>query len=287
MNGAVNAPLPGTVQLTSSGRQPPPIKPNNLLVWRAIAAGGPNGLAREQVVEHFHRHLDREAVLLAITCLRQVGYIKFVGTRHFGCWVASRVPRDELAPRWMIGQAEGDEDKDDEAEPEAPRTPVEVQMPARPASVFNVGEEGIPCSVRRRPGRPSTAPAAHAVAAVPAAATGQGGYAAGLGWVAPPAAQCKPEPAAAPAAPAEPPPAVATTAPPPSPTAPSPCAQHPLDAEPRQSPHFALHSDGTFEIHVDDGNDYVVLRPDTTRAMFRWLDRLGGTHLSRAVEVTS
>ena len=52
MNGAVNAPLPGTVQLTSSGRQPPPIKPNNKLskiFCARLGATGERGMGEYSV----------------------------------------------------------------------------------------------------------------------------------------------------------------------------------------------------------------------------------------------
>lgn len=278
MSDAVNAPLPSAVHATAGARAQVRLKESSLLVWRVVAAAGPGGCGRQHIIDRLHPRLDRDPVIAAVASLGQTRYIISSGPGTLAKWSVKRVPLGEATPPWMLeaadtGSAAGNADDDDEL---GAREPAKVQLPARPASVFTLGEEGIPGDVRVRRGPRS-----------PATADDTAPKPAGLGWVAPPAAQCKPEPAAAPPAPAEPSPAVATTAPPPSPTAPSPCAQHPLDAEPRQSPHFALHSDGTFEIHVDDGNDYVVLRPDTTRAMFRWLDRLGGTHLSRAVEVTS
>lgn len=42
---------------------------------------------------------------------------------------------------------------------------------------------------------------------------------------------------------------------------------------------FALHSTG--ELHIVFGSEYVRMPPPVTRRFFAWLDRLGGTQLSR------
>lgn len=60
-------------------------------------------------------------------------------------------------------------------------------------------------------------------------------------------------------------------------------AQQP--APPAQGlPVFQLHSDGSFVIAYSDfPGHHVRLQPDATRAMFSFLDRIGGLDLTRLV----
>ena len=61
-------------------------------------------------------------------------------------------------------------------------------------------------------------------------------------------------------------------------------------------PSFALHSTGSlqlFGLELIDGNDQPIpgcdrltLDPGTTRKLFRWLDRLGGTELHHLVDAS-
>lgn len=71
------------------------------------------------------------------------------------------------------------------------------------------------------------------------------------------------------------------TPPPPAPAAPSPARSG------AAQPVFALYSDGVLSIDPRGGGDPVHLQPEVTRALFGWLDRLGGTQLQQIVERAS
>lgn len=239
------------------------MKAHLVKLWHTVAAAGPEGTTVEALTEQLP-DASAKQLSTALSYLRTLDYVATAGGRKKGArWWATGVPVACVAPDWMRAG----------------------EMPRRPSSVFALAAAPIPSDWTlkgRRTPPPASAKlldddddqadgvdidAAHATQARPKPDS----TAAELGWVAPPAAQREPEP---------PPPAPPTTHTPPPPY----LVPGPANKAAGYSPHFALHSDGTFEIHDHGDIDPIVLQPDTTRALFRWLDRLGGTHLSRTVE---
>ena len=263
------------------------LKEHVLEVWRAIAARGPSGATLTELQQQLcNAQRSKHDLRNCIASMQTGRYLRFAGEHHTGSWIAAEVPVGEPVPDWQ-------------------RT---SEMPRRPSSVFALAAAPVPSDWTIKGRRTAPPPEAKLVedAGVDIDAVHQRTVSAAeakpLGWVAPPAEQCKPEAEAEPQKPSDPGPAMAsivvgmagsagitgqaavpvvpiTTHTPPPPYLPP-------EKDPLYAPHFALHSDGTFEIHVDASLDGIVLQPDTTRALFRWLDRLGGTHLSRIAEGT-
>lgn len=235
------------------------MKAHLVKLWNAVAAAGPEGITVDALTELLPDSKSKQHST-ALSYLRTLDYVATSGGRQKGArWWATGVPVACVAPDWMR----------------------EVEMPRRPTSVFALAAAPVPTDWTLR-GRRTPPPRdaqlrdedddeqpeggvdidlVHGNATSKAAPSP-------LGWVAPPAEQCKPHT----------PPSTHTPPPPYLP------AEKDPPHDPLYAPHFALHSDGTFEIHVDASLDGIVLQPDTTRALFRWLDRLGGTHLSRIAE---
>lgn len=266
-------------------------------LWHTVAAAGPEGTTVEALTEQLP-DASAKQLSTALSYLRTLDYVATAGGRKKGArWWATGVPVACVAPDWMRAG----------------------EMPRRPSSVFALAAAPIPSDWTLK-GRRTPPPASAKLldddddqadgVDIDAAHTRPkpDSTAASLAWVAPPAAQREPDPpfpglkegdtvtgaqvlahlaeatdatgstsitgdAVTPGGP------FTTYTPPPPYLVPGPA-----NKAAGYSPHFALHSDGTFEIHDHGDIDPIVLQPDTTRALFRWLDRLGGTHLSRTVE---
>lgn len=259
------------------------LKEHVLEVWRAIAARGPSGATLNELQELLcNAQRSKHDLRNCIASMQTGRYLRFSGEHHTGSWIAAEVPVGEPVPDWQ-------------------RT---SEMPRRPSSVFALADAPVPTDWTIKGRRTAPPPEAKLVedAGIDIDAVHQRTISASdvkpLGWVAPPAEQCKPEPVADPISarytwgPAAQLDALSTPVPitthtPPLPYLPEGTPRNaPAVPDPEPAPHFALHSDGTFEIHVDASLDGIVLQPDTTRALFRWLDRLGGTHLSRIAEAS-
>ena len=253
------------------------MKAHLVKLWNAVAAAGPEGITVDGLTELLPDSKSKQHST-ALSYLRTLDYVATSGGRQKGArWWATGVPVACVAPDWMR----------------------EVEMPRRPTSVFALAAAPVPTDWTLR-GRRTPPPRdaqlrdeddddhdqveASTGVDIDAAHLRTGS----LNWVAPPAEQCKP-PVQADAKDAVPAPPSTHTLPPPYLPEGTPRNAPPAPAaDPRLQPHFALHSDGTLQLCVEgDGNSVdVILQPDTTRALFRWLDRLGGTHLSRIAEAS-
>lgn len=251
------------------------MKAHLVKLWQLVGEAGPGGITVE-ALQLLLSERDAKQISTALSYMRTLDYVNVVGGRAKGArWCTTGVPVGQQPPEWMRAG----------------------EMPRQATSVFALAAAPVPADWTLR-GRRTPPPAgtklldedddddedgvdidaAHGKQARPK----PGSTAAELAWVAPAGSTVV-------TTATEPPPYVPPYVPPPFLSCPVPAASAPAPTSaPSSSPHFTLHSDGTFEIH--DAADaegralIAVLQPATTRALFRWLDRLGGTHLSRAVE---
>lgn len=224
------------------------MKAHLVLLWNLVGEAGAAGITVEALA-HLMPGTQAKKISSELSYLRTLEYVDVSGGRAKGArWRVTGVPVGQQPPEWMRA----------------------AEMPRRPSSVFALAAAPVPADWTLK-GRRTPPPAGAKLldddddddqaegVDIDAAHTRPkpGSTASELGWVAP---------------------TVATTA-----TEPPPYL--PERASAPYEPHFALHSDGTFEIHDQDPqlSDPIVLQPSTTRALFRWLDHLGGTHLSRTV----
>lgn len=251
------------------------MKAHLVKLWQTVGQAGAFGITVKQLCEMLP-DAQAKQISTALSYMRTLKYVDVSGGRAKGArWFAAGVPVGQEPPAWM-------------------RAP---EMPRQATSVFALAAAPVPTDWTLR-GRRTPPPRdaqlrdeddddhdqveASTGVDIDAAHLRTGS----LNWVAPPAEQCKP-PVQLDAKVAVPAPPSTHTPPPPYLPEGTPRNAPPAPAaDPRLQPHFALHSDGTLQLCVEgDGNSVdVILQPDTTRALFRWLDRLGGTHLSRIAE---
>lgn len=232
-----------------------PLGEKSLRVWRLVAAH-PKGISMQMLVERLRGVLDRLPVKHTLTSLKLTDYVKYVGNgTRWGLWhITGKLPIGEDAPAWFAETclSDGHDDTDDGAAPAA--APAAAGLPPGAVnSVFSLG------------------------AALGAAST-DAGQAAPESAAATPAAV--PAPAADPAHPSNWQPAAVRQLPAIKPSLGAAVTTQ-LSGQ-RREPVFTLDSAG--HLTIDDGRyDVVKLDPPCTRALFRWLDRMGGLDLGRLV----
>jgi hypothetical protein len=228
----------------------------SLIVWRMVAATGRTGITLSHLADRLQGVLDYLPVKVLVRSLRDSGYVTFKGESRWGVNVITgRIPHGEKRPAWL-------DDEPDDPPPAAVVTP-----PARPMSVFNQGADlaGIQPTVVTTPA-PAPAPAqAEAPASVVAAAQD---------FAVPASVTLEVESVAD---------AVARlSTKPPAKRRSTPAAAFDRPTV-RFTPLFSLNSAGSLRLDLM-GTDSVALDPDTTRALFTWLDQISGSQLARLAQ---
>lgn len=254
-------------------------------IWRYVRDCGATGAWSQDIYLRFTEQGQRAVTRVRINTLVLQDFIKGQGDKRNRLYhVTEKVPvgqslqlhaaeearQRKAKPTTRAGR---EELADDDTEALfAPRQPVNGVPPGVPNSVFAIGAQfaGLP------PPRFDLDPAVGTLVALATAdyQVGQVMLPPGFG----PKLPAAPAPAPVPREPLAParngvpvlPAALLTPPAPPAPPAPA-----------KPAPMFALYSNGSLVIrNVGNKPEPFELPPDATRALFRWLDRLGGTDLT-------
>ena len=94
-----------------------PLSERSLIVWRAVAARGPNGVGSAQIHDHFSGRIDRAPLTSTLKSLRLGGFLRSNdNNRHSIWWATDKVPLGEELPAWLNdAQTETDAELDKHA----------------------------------------------------------------------------------------------------------------------------------------------------------------------------
>lgn len=213
-----------------------PVGEVTLRIWRAVASGQGKPLTHGALLERLAGRVDTRPLTVALEALRRGGYVRKLGkSRYDGGWTVTRhLPLGEETPLWMQ-EATADE-PEDAAEPATDGAPAAAALMLDPQRIAHLGS-----AFKAAAGWPFEGPV------IPHPAEPRERHAAAplgirLGWRPAPMAMDGTAPATA-------------------------------TATATDEPLFALYSDGRLTLQ-EPGHEPRTLGADTTRALFRWLDRL-------------